>query len=318
MKKLSLIVSFLFILSLFSYSQSNTAEKPSNVNNLNHEIRIKTDDNNFPSDKSSITKKRDNKYNLQRKPTVPKKKIVIVKKPLYAIPKIEGALNVPLGPLRTGTRVFLKGKNFGKFKGSIEVFGGSWHFFLENLTWESGSKVNGYVPQSANGYPNKNVVVKVKTSANKFSNGWKMKYEGREEKWLTIYHGVTLVKCGFDGNCNYCTYMSFGCGTNEMYKKYGDNYAFYGMHENSWGAVGDDVGDDIYKTDHLKNGWKFKSLHKIEWYKSSGGEVLTLSPPFPVGGTYWEPKVHWKVTPNDKVRYRVKIKVEGPYGTNFR
>jgi len=95
-----------------------------------------------------------------------------------------------------------------------------------------------------------------------------------------------------------------------------DEIAICGAHANRWGAIGDDTGTDVFHIS-LMNGWRFKSVQKVRWHKSSGDEELGgPTPSLPVGQSKWNPAIHWVVSPNDAVAYRIKIIVEGPVGTS--
>ena len=60
-------------------------------------------------------------------------------------------------------------------------------------------------------------------------------------------------------------------------------------------------------------------MQKVEWHKSSGDEKLWgPTPSFPTGKTVWNPYIGWFVTPNDEVKYRIKVIVEGPIGTSYK
>jgi hypothetical protein len=238
-------------------------------------------------------------------------------KPGMFKPVIDAVLDVPLGALKPGTRLYLKGSRFGTQKGKILVQGNfpGGQFELTDVKWESDTKANGLVPQSVKGQPNQTVGVILMTSYNLKSDPWNMKFEGREEKYLTS-NDVSVLHCGNDGNCNTCNQVSIcdaqfvaGCSA---------EFAICGSHINNWGTVGDDVGDDIYSI-NLKNGWLLKSIDVVTWHKSSGDEVLSgPTPAFPAGSASWSPKIHWKVSPNDHVRYEFKIIVEGPIGTSYK
>lgn len=233
-------------------------------------------------------------------------------------PEIISSLPVPIGPLRPGSQLFLIGKKFGTQKGKILLKGNfpGGYIELANVTWVSDTKVNGYVPQSANGQPNQNVRPVVVTSYNfKSDPAQNRTFEGREEKVLTAAD-VAVQHCGNDGNCNVCNGVTI-CD-DQFVAGCSGTFAICGSHLNNWGTIGDDVGDDVYSI-VLKNGWVLKSMQKVKWYKSSGDEKLTgPSPAFPAGSSSWSPVIHWRVSPNDNVRYELKIVVEGPIGTNYK
>ncbi|MEN8222621.1 MAG: hypothetical protein ABFR36_05135, partial [Acidobacteriota bacterium] len=243
-----------------------------------------------------------------------------VKKPQFKPPKgffkpvVESILTIPLGALKPGVQLFVKGKKFGPQKGRILIKGNfpGGHIELENVTWVSDSKVNGFVPQSANGQPNQIVSVVVVSKFNfksdPFGSPW---FYGREEKWLVL-GDASCLHCGDDGNFNACNKLSPDgsiCTAESV---------ICGFHKNSWGAVGNDSGTDSYLI-NLKNGWVFKSMTKAKWKKTSADEVLkNPNPPLPVGANTWTTAIEWVVTPNDHVVYQIKVLVEGPIGTHYK
>ncbi|MEN8222622.1 MAG: hypothetical protein ABFR36_05140 [Acidobacteriota bacterium] len=260
------------------------------------------------------------KDKLQINPKVFKK---LVKKPVFKPskglfkPVVKSILTIPLGALKPGVQLFVKGEKFGSQKGRILIKGNfpGGHIELENVTWVSDSKVNGFVPQSANGQPNQIVSVVVVSKFNfksdPFGSPW---FYGREEKVLTS--DAVGVQCGSDGNCNTCNQT--GSCDSQFVSGCSTQYAICGEHINNWGTVGDDSGADIYSI-NLQNGWVLKSIQTVKWHKSSGDEYLSgPTPSFPAGSANWSPVINWKVSPNDNVRYEFKIIVEGPIGTSYK
>lgn len=235
----------------------------------------------------------------------------------FMTPKIKIMLDDPLGAMKPGTKLILLGENFGTQKGKVIVKGNfpGGQFELINVNWVSTKSVNGFVPQSINGQPNQSVEVILVTAFNFKSDPWKMSFEGREEKVLNS--DVVGVNCGSDANDNICNKV-VDCESEFLPGPFGGEYAISGYHNNVWGAVGDDVGNDVFSI-NLKNGWVFKSMQKTIWKKTSGDEVLSgPAPSFPAGQSSWAAIIHWKVTPNDYVMYKIKIIVEGPIGTNYK
>lgn len=99
-------------------------------------------------------------------------------------PKIEAVFDVPLGALKPGTKLFLKGKAFGTQPGKILMYGNfpGGHIELVDIKWESDSKVNGVVPLYVQGEANQSVEIRVLAAPlpqNNFSNAWKMSFKGR-------------------------------------------------------------------------------------------------------------------------------------------
>jgi len=123
---------------------------------------------------------------LQKMETRPKYELKKSDTPKLAVtpPKIESVFYVPLGALKPGTKLFLKGKAFGTQPGKILMSGNfpGGHIELVNIEWVSDSKVNGVVPLSVQGQANQSVeirVLKAPLSLKKFSNAWNMSFIGR-------------------------------------------------------------------------------------------------------------------------------------------
>jgi hypothetical protein len=247
----------------------------------------------------------------------------IVKTPIIKMkPTIQQMFTAPLGALKMESQLFLKGAFFGTNKGEILMYGNfpQSPVSLVDVNWVSSKKVNGKVPVfNTTGLPDQEVEIRVKRADNVLSNARQISFVGRKEQKILQWSDVVVVQCGNDGNCNHC---------NNVISSESDPWCFidaphvdaaiWGDHSNVWGAIGDDVGDDIYQIS-LKNGWYFKEFHVIEWKKTSGDEVLTgPNPPFPVEKSDWTFSVHWKVSPNDQVRYQFKIVLEGPLNTQYK
>jgi len=234
-------------------------------------------------------------------------------------PRIDGVLDVPIGALRPGTKVYLKGSKFGKKKGQILIYGNfkgiNSPVALVNVNWKNSKQIDGVVPQILNGQPNQTVQLKVKTSYNMLSNPWNVNFEGREEKVLP--GSAVIANCSMDANINICNWFSDETGDFQRDVCL-DDMAICAFHKNSWGTIGDDKGNDKF-TINLKNGWVFKKMEILVWKKTSGDEVLSgPTPPFPVGQSSWTATIHWVASPNDYVWYKIKIIVEGPIGTSYK
>ena len=230
-----------------------------------------------------------------------------------ARPVIESAFTVPLGPLKGGNKLYLKGRHFGTPRGKIRMVGNFYHEYnreidFVDVNWVSSTEVNGVVPTFDFGQQDQTVKIKVLRADNEISDPWEVRFEGRKETHALTAWWVDVVKCGRDANSN-------GCLHEGDYRMNPEDSTIYGGHSNNWGTVGNDVGDDQYMIS-LRHGWVFKSMEILEWHKSSRDEVLTgPHPPLPEGESLWAPTIHWKVSPNDEVRYRIKIVIEGPAGT---
>ncbi len=254
---------------------------------------------------------------LKDKPIL-RDKSFIERERIIAIPKIESAIVVPLGALKPGTKLYLKGKDFGAQPGKILMYGNFPNNPVEllNVNWVSSTKVNGVVPMSTNGAPNQTVTIKVKTAYNKLSNPWNIDFVGREEKVLSS--SAATFNCGTDGNYNVCNQWKSGSISFFMSSDCPSNIAVCGAHANEYLASGKDTGKDIFQIS-LKNGWKFKSMQKVKWHKSSGNETLSgPNPSVPVGQSNWNPSISWVVSQNDYVHYKIKVIVEGPLGTSYK
>ena len=245
---------------------------------------------------------------------------------LVAPPVIEAVLPVPPGALTPGTQLFIKGKNFNHQPIEILMFG---NFpdddnsnyspvSLTKVTLESSTKVNGFVPIfSKKGQTDQTVEIRVKNGRGALSNPWKVKFVGQKEQRIVLRDDVVVLHCGADGNSNVCNkvvHKDLGL----IWIMHSNLISISGYHFNKWGAVGYDKGYDKYMI-NLKNGWKFKSLQKVKWVKTSGNEKLNGPfPPFPEGESNWTPEIHWEVSPNDSVTYHFKIIAEGPLGTHYK
>jgi hypothetical protein len=226
-------------------------------------------------------------------------------------PMITGMFTDPLGALRVGSRLYINGALFGTKKGEILMYGNfpQSPVSLVDVNWISSKKVNGKVPLfNTTGLPDQTVEIRVKTAENVLSYSKNIGFEGRKEVKLLHLSDVVVVQCGDDANDNNCNRAAHYTG----------DLAISGFHRNATATIGDDIDDDIYQIS-LSNGWILKSMEIVEWHKSSGDEVLTgPSPAFPAGESNWTATIHWEVSPNDHVRYGIKITVEGPLGTHFK
>lgn len=224
--------------------------------------------------------------------------------------------------IKAGDTFLIQGSKFGKIKGKvyissnllpnkkIEAVVSYWNRSTKSIICKGPVTLNGIKPHNAKFY--------IITANNLKSNEVEKLVGGWEEKLLT--EDAIGVSCGTDGNCNHCNDSISGCGGDTAFTAdgYADEVSIDGFHSNAFATIGDDVGDDIYYI-NLKNGWVLKSIEIPTWDKSSGDEVLTgPTPSFPVGSSIWNAVIHWKVSPNDNVKYRIKIMVEGPIGTHYK
>jgi hypothetical protein len=237
----------------------------------------------------------------------------IVQTPIIKMkPTIQQMFTAPLGALKMGTQLFLKGAFFGTEKGDILMYGNfpQSPVSLVDVNWVSSKKVNGVVPVfNTTGLPDQEVEIRVKTADNMLSNARQISFVGRKEQKILQKSDVVVIQCGNDGNSNIC---------NSLTQAMQPGLAITGYHSNNWGAIGDDVGDDIFQIS-LKNGWVLESMKIVVWHKTSEDEVITgPNPPFPVGATNWTTAIHWVVSPADHVFYGIRIRVEGPLGTHYK
>jgi hypothetical protein len=130
---------------------------------------------------------------------------------------------------------------------------------------------------------------------------------------------VSVIYCGDDGNCNCCNHILTGDSCSGFTEVCEEEYdaAIVGFHRNVSLAVGNDEGTDRYSI-HLKNGWVFKDVKVGKDTTSSDEHIGGPVPPCPIGQSDWNPEFNWLVTQGDKVRYGVRIVVEGPYGTDYK
>ena len=121
-------------------------------------------------------------------------------------PMIESFFDMPAGPLKPGTKLYLNGKDFGTQPGKILMYGKfpNSPIELHNIQWVSDKKVNGVVPMFMDGQANQKVSIRVQRSDKVLSNAKDMNFVGRveytceEEKWGSIIYGT-------DGSKKDCT-----------------------------------------------------------------------------------------------------------------
>lgn len=152
------------------------------------------------------------------------------------------------------------------------------------------------------------------TSSNAFPVFFKAEREIRALQYNEP--AVKLTSCGDDGNYDSCNKI-VDDGETPVFWQFGTGCfsTLCGVHENSWGAIGDDTGTDHYQIT-LKNGWVFEDI-EMSTYKSSTNEIIQgPTPSLPIGGTSWSPQFSWTVTPNDRAVYTVSVFIKGPKGTS--
>jgi hypothetical protein len=125
-------------------------------------------------------------------------------------PQITSLLNVPLGALKPGSRVYVKGKGFGPRPGKILMSGnypGS-PIELTEMKWDSDTNVSGVVPMDMDGQMNQSVSIQIQLSDSTLSNPMNTGFQGRLEAFCD-YHIIYLN----DGSAIDCT--PFACVRNE-------------------------------------------------------------------------------------------------------
>jgi hypothetical protein len=223
-----------------------------------------------------------------------------------------------LGLIQPGGTVLVGGDAFGDKPGRVRMIAedGSQEFLLQNLEWYP-SGIGGRIPNVPGVGVAKNPRFVVETSAGKVSNEWGVNWIV-DVKVLPI-DDVKLVSCSTEGWRNRCNLQSFNTGSPCGAGLIGDapsppaSASIQGRHNNCWGAVGDDVGQDVYQID-LRNGW---ALHELVfgWAASDAGEGSATGPAgFTPGSTTWKPQFKWSVTPADEVAYWAYVFIRGPKG----
>lgn len=239
-------------------------------------------------------------------------------------PIIESVFTVPLGALNPNSRLYLKGKYFGKNPGKILMYRYSTPIELINVDWANENNVSGIVPNLTKDWKNQLVEIKIKTADKRYSAPKQIKFVSREEAWLS-QDDVWVRSCSFDSSTAFCNRVKTppdrscdakSCGSIGVSNTY--DLAVVSRHCQTWGHPDTAYGVDKYGIS-LKNGWVFKG---IEYYKAaSAWSEVSLDDPwprFPTGQSEWNFEYRWEVTPNDALCYGLKIKVEGPVGTTYK
>jgi hypothetical protein len=129
-----------------------------------------------------------------------------------AAPKIISLLNVPLGPLKPGSTLHVKGEHFGAKPGKILMTGSfPGKVELTQLNWKSDTDVSGVVPMSLEGQANQTVQIQVQTSDNALSNIETTGFEGGLTYMCVKHSGIIS---GSDGSRKECA--PFTCFVDEM------------------------------------------------------------------------------------------------------
>jgi len=240
---------------------------------------------------------------------------------LYLKPKIENVF----GWITPDGMVLIAGYGFGATKGNSQIlinFSGEPFPFSEELSWAywSNETVAGQIPDSISGVKDQIVELRVKRNGI-LSDPYYVFFVAKRDTKALLYSDsvVTLVQCGDDSNYDNCNKVVDG-GETPVFWQYGTGCfeTFCGIHENVWGAIGDDTGTDKYKVSGLKNQWILDGI-SVSKYKTSSNEVINdPSPGLGTATTSWNTQMSWKVTPNDRVAYTVSVFITGPIGVPYK
>lgn len=128
-------------------------------------------------------------------------------------PTIESWFDVPLGPLKPGTKLYLKGKNFDPQPGKILMYGKfpNSPIELHDIQWMGNESVSGMVPQFMDGQANQQVSIRLQRSDKVLSNAINMGFIGRVEYTCPKYSSIIYGSDGSEKDCS--PYM---CVTDNM------------------------------------------------------------------------------------------------------
>jgi hypothetical protein len=127
-------------------------------------------------------------------------------------PQITSLLNVPLGALKPGSRVYVKGKGFGPRPGKILMSGnypGS-PIELAEVNWKSDTNVSGVVPMYMDGQVNQTVSIQIQISDNTRSNPMNTGFQGRLEAFCDRHLIYVSDGSAIDCTPNICFYDVVG------------------------------------------------------------------------------------------------------------
>ena len=224
-------------------------------------------------------------------------------------PKINQTMGEPGGAyyFSPDGRLYLYGIDFGAKKGSIIIYGMGFpdgKLELNQVVWESNSRVNGRVPV-VTGIKDQKVKIEVVTHDGLVSNRVEHWFRAtRERRKLKCGDpAVTVDRCSMQANSNDCVCKEIGSGP-----------AIYGYHRNNVATTSNDVGKDTFKIE-LKNGWTIFHGEFGTIYASSDDEkVFDPTPQWTPSMSTWRPTFEWVVSPGDRLQYHYKVTIEGPKG----
>ncbi len=236
-------------------------------------------------------------------------------------PVIESVFTVPVGALRPGSKLYVKGKHFGKYKGKLLLYRYSSPIELVDVVWTDENNATGVVPDETKVWKNQNVTIKLKTADKRYSNPKEMGFIATEEDYLGI-DDIIVEKCSFSRS-DYCGRVKHmgSCDSDWPESIHNDlPVALKAMHCNSWGALEDESGIDKYSI-HLKNGWVIMGV--VSKHSVTKTSEAWVNGPYPTGANFigkssWSFQYDWDITPNDRVQYTLVIRVEGPVGTYYK
>ena len=247
---------------------------------------------------------------------------------LKYIPKISGVFTTPrFGAISPNGTIYIKGKQFGKKKGTIVLtvkkYGGKgrWSTKKYNLTVKQwgDKKIKATIPKSIVGVADGKVSFVLKTAKRIPHKAWKVNfYATRETKQLRRGEAMKLGFCSNGADVNWCLGLNFSDKGSCFYKnKERKDASISAFHLNCDDVVDWDDGSDVYEV-RLKNGWVFDKIDPSgggssakDWVKMPVGRALKKLK----GLSVWKPTIKWKISPGkDYVAYHYWIKVKGPKG----
>jgi hypothetical protein len=224
-------------------------------------------------------------------------------------PKINQTMGEPGGAyyFSPDGKLYIYGIDFGTKKGRIIIYGMGFpdgKLELNQVVWESNSRVNGRVP-IVTGVKDQKVKIEVVTHDGLVSNRVEHWFRGtRERRKLKCGDpAVTVDRCSMQANSNHCECQGKGSGP-----------VIYGSHRNNAATTSNDVCKDTFKIE-LKNGWKIFHGAFAEKNLSSSDEIIyDPTPQWTPSMTTWRPMFECVVSPGDRVRYYYNVTIEGPIG----
>ncbi|MCA9473645.1 MAG: hypothetical protein MRJ96_08675 [Nitrospirales bacterium] len=250
---------------------------------------------------------------------------------LKVIPKIQGIFTSPkFGAITPGGNLYLKGKQFGKSKGTLVLsvknrFDKVQKYPLTVESW-SDTKIKAKIPSRISEIPDHNASFVLKTSQGISHKAWTVNfYATRKIHVLKRNDAVVRVKTCSRGadhnNCNGASYSDQGaCTFSHPHLRTDATYTI--MHLNCDAVIDWDDGTDILEV-KLKNGWVIDKID-ISGGGSSPSEKLRLPTQEELKrSTYdtsvWRQNVSWEVSPGkDYVLYSFWVKIKGPEGVPYK